>query len=120
MSDETHTADVAGQAERRIEVRPHITSQQHGLDRVKLSIQMGPLGSFNRADGERIAWLWNEAATTLEARAAEIAQLKAALRRHGTAWENLLDMQIIPHRHEATCRELADQAHHLTRTQNHG
>lgn len=41
-------------------VRDHVISPQHGLDRVKLSIQHGPLGSFDRADGELIAKLWNE------------------------------------------------------------
>lgn len=44
----------------RIVVRQHVLSPQHGLDRVKLSIQRGPLGSFDRADGELLARLWND------------------------------------------------------------
>lgn len=40
-------------------VRQHILSPQHGLDRVKLNLQIGPLGSFDRADGELLAHLWN-------------------------------------------------------------
>lgn len=40
-------------------IRDHVVSPQHGLDRVKLSNQRGPLGSFDRPDAERIALLWN-------------------------------------------------------------
>ena len=43
----------------RIKIRDHVISPQHKLDRVKLSIQHGPLGSFDRPDAERIALLWN-------------------------------------------------------------
>ena len=40
-----------------VQVRDHVKAKD--LDRVKLSIQKGPLGSFDRPDGERIALLWN-------------------------------------------------------------
>lgn len=43
-----------------VTVRQHVLSSHHGLDRVKLSIQKGPLGSFDREDGELLARLWNE------------------------------------------------------------
>lgn len=42
-----------------ITVRDHVVSPQHGLDRVKLSLQHGPLGSFDRPDAERLVLLWN-------------------------------------------------------------
>jgi|GEM_PF-3379420 len=32
-------------------IRDHVISPEHGLDRVKISVQCGPLGSFNRPDG---------------------------------------------------------------------
>jgi hypothetical protein len=43
----------------RIRLRDHVISPQHGLDRVKLSIQKSVLGSFDRPNAERIALLWN-------------------------------------------------------------
>lgn len=43
----------------RATVRQHVLSPQHGLDRVKLNLQRGPLGSFDREDGELLARLWN-------------------------------------------------------------
>lgn len=43
-----------------VNLRQHILSPAHGLDRVKLSIQKGPLGSFDREDGELIQKLLNE------------------------------------------------------------
>jgi hypothetical protein len=41
----------------KLTVREHVKAP--GLDRVKLSNQKGPLGSFDREDGERLAELWN-------------------------------------------------------------
>jgi hypothetical protein len=47
----------------KLTVREHVkapaTNNAPGLDRVKLSNQKGPLGSFDREDGERLAALWN-------------------------------------------------------------
>jgi hypothetical protein len=42
-------------------LRDHVVSEHHGLDRVKLSVQHGPLGSIDRPDADRIAELWNAA-----------------------------------------------------------
>ena len=43
----------------KLTIRDHVISPQHGLNRVKLSNQRGPLGSFDRPDTERIELLWN-------------------------------------------------------------
>ena len=48
-----------GIMKKKVQVRQHVLSVQHKLDRIKLSIQHGPLGSFDRVDGERVALLWN-------------------------------------------------------------
>jgi hypothetical protein len=44
---------------KKISLRDHLVAPQYGLDRVKLSVQRGPLGSFDRPDGERLVRLWN-------------------------------------------------------------
>jgi hypothetical protein len=44
----------------KITVREHSRDTSKGLDRVKLSIQRGPLGSFDREHGELLAKLWND------------------------------------------------------------
>lgn len=44
----------------RLTVRQHVLSPQHGLDRVKLSCQIGPLGGIDRPVGELLASLWNK------------------------------------------------------------
>jgi hypothetical protein len=51
----------------RITIRDHVISPQHNLDRVKLSIQKGPLGSLDRPDAERLAALWNATCMLSEA-----------------------------------------------------
>lgn len=43
----------------KITMRDHVVSPHHKLDRVKLSIQRGPLGSFDREHAQRIMLLWN-------------------------------------------------------------
>lgn len=43
----------------KVEIRDHVISPQHRLDRVKLNIQRGPLGGFDRPDAERLQLLWN-------------------------------------------------------------
>lgn len=54
---------LAPEKRRACTVRQHAlapaTAKSKALDRVKLSIQHGPLGSFDHADGELLAALWN-------------------------------------------------------------
>lgn len=59
---------------------------------------------------EPMAGLLQEAATTIAALAAERDALKAALERSKQGWENILELDLMPHVHRANVQEFADEA----------
>ncbi|WP_395326923.1 hypothetical protein WBP06_09415 [Novosphingobium sp. BL-8H] len=82
-TDKLRALDEAAVSE-TIVVRQHskanADAKNKALDRVKLSNQIGPLGSFERTDGELLALLWNNRGAIL-AMAEENARLREALER---------------------------------------
>ena len=62
-------------------IRDHVVSEPHNLDRVKISSQHGPLGSFDRHDAALIVALVNNAPRLIEAlRASEWQPIETAPR----------------------------------------